>query len=529
MKNINVRKIRDTQILKVTDAATILGISEKRVRILIKDGLKLLYRSPSLILGLDMKIFLKELNRRSRQHVGEYNAFYCSCCKKTVIIDLKDITEKKTGKSYRDKAQITLSAKCPRCGKRMVKLHIQEPVHGEINRITTTTTEETTKLKKRNIKKVVIRPAGENAKILYRFYYKYCLHIKGYSTATLSKIEKAVSHFTTSSNNCDFKSVTIDTVIAFKVYLKGLTYNGRAVSLSSISEYLHYTQLLFIYLIDRPGFRQRINIEIIECFNLSIKERNSLKSGKDRSVNYPSFDEILEIVNSIDPSNIVKRSKRAMIALIALSGVRRASCAKLRMYDWDLDNSRLTITFEYNDPKNGNYIETTIAPLDEQLCKIFTEYHAELVSLGYQDHNPIFPKAKPRREGNDLCPVESTELSMDFMSKYNVSRIVKEICIEAGYPKYSIHKFRHSYSRAMKQRIPQMDLMTALMKNMGHKTINLSAFHYGAMSREEQHKIILDHFSKNPDEIPSNVDPKIWNKFLEFRKYVEYNESQKKK
>ena len=294
-----------------------------------------------------------------------------------------------------------------------------------------------------------MRPTGENAKILYRFYYKYCLHIKGYSTATLSKIEKAVSHFITSSNNCDFKSVTIDTVITFKGYLKDLTYNGRTISLSSISEYLHYVQLLFIYLMDRPGFRRCINFEVIECFNLSIKERNSLKSGKDRSVKYPSYDEILEIVNSIDPSNIVNRLKRAMIALVALSGVRRASCAKLRMCDWDSQNSRLTIELGPNDPKNGNYIETTVVPLNEQLFKIFTDYYAELISSGYQGHNPIFPKAKPRKEGDDLCFVDSTELLMDFMSKYNVSRIVKAICKKAGYPNYSIHKFRHSYSSSM--------------------------------------------------------------------------------
>ena len=218
-----------------------------------------------------------------------------------------------------------------------------------------------------------------------------------------------------------------------------------------------------------------------------------------------------------------------MIALIALSGVRRASCAKLRMYDWDPDNSRLTITFEYNDPKNGNYIETTVVPLNEQLFKIFNDYYAELVTMGYQDHDPIYPKAKPRKEGDDLCFVPSTELTKEFMSKHNVSRIVKEICVEAGYPRYSVHKFRHSYTRAMKKRIPQMDLVVALMKNLGHRTINVGAFTYGAMSREEQNQIILDNFSKNPDDILNNIDPKKLKKILEYLDFEKYKESQKKK
>ena len=309
-------KGRGTQILKVADGPKV-GIIEKRLRRLLKDGLPTLFTSPILVLVADLIQFEKERSNSSKQSINKYNAFHCNCSKKSILISQKGSTEKKSGKSYRDRAQITLSAKCPRCGKRMVKFHIQEPVSRENNRITTATTVETKISKKRNIKKVVIRPVGENAKILYRFYYKYCLHIKGYSAATISKIEKAVSHFTTSSNNCDFKSVTLDTVIEFKVYLKGLTYKGRTVTLSSINEYLHYVQLLFIYLMDRPGFRQRINFEIIECFNLSIKERNSLKTGKDRSVKYPSDAEILEIFNSIEPSIIVNSSKRPMIDLIA--------------------------------------------------------------------------------------------------------------------------------------------------------------------------------------------------------------------
>jgi len=525
---LNTLKIRDNQILTVADVVK-LGNNEKNIRRAIHDGVPLLFDSPAYMLGFDIKQYEKELKKNSKQECKEYNAFSCNCSKKPILIDLKDITERKTGKTYRDKVQIVFTAKCPRCDKKMVKFAIQTPVGVENNRITTITTEETKIPKNRNIEKVVIRPEGENAKILYRFYYKYCLHIRGYSTATLAKIEKAVSHFTTSSNNCDLKKVTLDTVIEFKEYLKGLTYRGSTISLSSVSEYLHYVQVMFIYLMDRPGFRQRINFEIIECFNISLKERNSLKSGKDHSVKYPSSDEILEIVNSIGSSSIVKRSKQAMIALIALSGVRRASCAKLRMCDWDSNDSRLTMTLEHNDPKNGNYIETTVVPLDEELFKVFNDYYAELVSLGYKDHDPIFPKAKPRKEGNDLCFVESIELMKDFMSKYNVSRIVKEICTEAGFPRYSAHKFRHSYTKAMKSRMPDNDLMVALMKNMGHKSINLSTFHYGSMSWEEQHQIILDHFSKNPDEIPSNVDPKKWKEFLKYVEFDEYKESHKKK
>ncbi|MDA3812935.1 MAG: site-specific integrase [Candidatus Cloacimonetes bacterium] len=520
---LNTRNIRDNQILNVADVVK-LGNNEKNIRRAIHDELPLLWDSPALMLGFDLKQYDKELKKSSKQDCSEYNAFHCDCSKKPILIDLKDITEKKTGKTYRGKVQLILTAKCPRCGKKMVKFAIQTPVGVETNIITTTTMVEPKITKNRNIKKMVIRPAGENAKILYRFYYKYCLHIKGYTSATLSKIEKAVSHFITSSNNCDFKSVTLDTAIEFKEYLKGLTYRGEKISLSSVSEYLHYVQIMFIYLMDRPGFKKKINFELIECFNLSLKEANALKTGKGHTVKYPSYDVILEIVKSIGSATIVKRSKQAMISFLALSGVRRASLVKLRMCDWDPHESRLTLQLEYNNPKFGNYTEITVVPLNEQLFKIFSDYYSELVSLGYKDHDPIFPRSKPRKVGNDLCFVESVELSKEFMSKYNVSKIVKKICTEAGFPGYSAHKFRHSYTKAMKSRMPLMDLWVALMKNMGQKSLNLSGFHYGSMSWEEQHQIIMDHFSKKPDEIPDNVDPKRWKEFL---KYVEFDEYKK--
>lgn len=74
-----------------------------------------------------------------------------------------------------------------------------------------------------------------------------------------------------------------------------------------------------------------------------------------------------------------------------------------------------------------------------------------------------------------------------------------------------------------------MELVVSLMKNMGQKSINLNGFCYGQLSREDQHQIILDNFSKNPDDILNNIDPKKMKKILEYLEFEKYKESHIKK
>lgn len=524
----NFSGLRNWQILSVKDAAEAKVASEKTIRKFVKDGMKILCRNPLLFLGFDLKQHKKAKKGKSSRRLAD-NEFYCKTCDTYHIIPDQKIKVKKSGKFYRDKPQVKLTAKCPYSGNKLVKFHGHDPVVKGINNRTTDTviiphigTNKQTKI-------MEFRPTGENAKVLYRFYKIHCMHARGYSAGTIAKIETSIQHFIVSTMNIDFKLVTVETVIQFKSYLGKLKNMDKPISLESQKEYLHYTKLFFEYLMQRPGYKSKINYEMIQCFSLSRKELNHIRTRQNRTIKYPTLEQVLVIIDTIDPENIVNRSHRAMIALFVLGGIRRASLASLRMDNWNPKDSRLIIELTMNSTKNGNYMEISVPPLNRKLYDVFTSYFNELKSLGFQNHHPIFPKAVPRKEGDDICFVKSTDLSREFMSPYNVSRIVKEACVNAGFPEFSVHKLRHTFNNVMKARIPKMNLLLALMNNMGHRTLSVTAFSYGAMSREQQHKLIMEHFTRDPKAIPENIDPDEWERFQQFRKFEEFLQQKKTK
>lgn len=519
--------IRNYEILSVKNINDTNLASDKTIYKFVGEGMPILCKNPILILGYDLKQHKKAKKRKSLGKV-EYNEFYCKNCKTYHLIPDDKIKVIKSGKFYRNKPQLKLVAKCPVSGKKLNKFHSKHTVTEE-NNIGCTSTVTISNI--RTIKKTHImefRPTGENAKVLYRFYRVHCIHARGYSTGTIAKIETAIQHYIVSAQNISFKLVTVETVIQFKSYLKKLKNRDKPISLETVKEYLHYVSIFFEYLMYRPGYKSRITYEMLQCFNLPRKEQNYLRTRRNRTVKFPTIEQVEIIVDSIKPVNVVERSHRAMLSLLVLAGLRRGELASLRLHNWNSMESRLYLEI-VNDPKNGTYREVSVARINEKLYDIFTSYIDEIMKMDYKREDPIFPKAVPRKEGNDLCFVKSTELSRDFMKKKNVSRIVKNACVNAGYPDFSAHKLRHTYDREMKSKIPNMDLAVALMMNMGHKRFDVTAFSYGAMSREKQHKLIMEHFSKDPKEIPSNVDIETWENYLKFMEFEEYRNQKKKK
>lgn len=520
--------VRNAQILSVKDAVEAKVASEKTIRKFVNDGMKILCRDPLLFLGFDLKQHKKAKKGKSSRRLAD-NEFYCKTCDTYHIVPDQKNKVINTGKFYRDKPQLKLTAKCPYSGKKLVKFHREDPVTKGKNMEATDTVEISHIGTSKQTNILEVRPTGENAKVLYRFYKIHCMHARGYSAGTIAKIETAIQHFIVSSGNIDFKLVTVETVVEYKSYLGKLKYGVKPVSLESQKEYLHYTKIFFEYLMHRPGYKSRVDYEMIQCFSLSRKELNHIKTRQNRTIKYPTLEQVLVIIDTIDPENIVNRSHRAMIALFVLGGIRRASLASLRMDNWNPKDSRLIIEFTMNSTKNGNYMEISVPPLNRKLYDVFTSYFDELKSLGFQNHHPIFPKAVPRKEGDDICFVKSTDLSREFMSPYNVSRIVKEACVNAGFPELSVHKLRHTFNSEMKSRIPNMNLLLALMNNMGHRRLDVTAFTYGALSREQQHKLIMEHFTRDHDEIPDSVDPQVWEEFLNYRNFVEFQKKNKEK
>ncbi len=159
---------------------------------------------------------------------------------------------------------------------------------------------------------------------------------------------------------------------------------------------------------------------------------------------------------------------RALIRLLAETGIRRAEAAALRVEDIGWEENLLVI-------QSGKGRKRRLVPVTGNLL-------AELRGLIRQrSGGPVFVSAR----GGSLCPRQ-------------INRIVSEAARKAGIknpnPKYAQvtpHLFRHSFARLWKDRKGSIE---ALSKIMGHESVRTTWDLYGTLGlndiKREYHRII---------------------------------------
>ncbi len=121
----NLSKIRSKSAYAPKEASTLLEVNRKTILRWVKEGLPLLdpRQKPSLIMGNDLKVFIKAKREASRVKLKP-NEYYCLTCRGAVEskphTQRVEKTGKKIGKLGRD--QEILYAKCKECGGKIARL-----------------------------------------------------------------------------------------------------------------------------------------------------------------------------------------------------------------------------------------------------------------------------------------------------------------------------------------------------------------------------------------------------------------------
>lgn len=81
-KRVNPRKIKIHQTYQIDQAAQALGVSIPTIRDWIKKGLPVMRtHTPFLIIGADLREYIKTAQRKAKAPLG-FNQFYCMSCRK---------------------------------------------------------------------------------------------------------------------------------------------------------------------------------------------------------------------------------------------------------------------------------------------------------------------------------------------------------------------------------------------------------------------------------------------------------------
>ena len=362
-----------------------------------------------------------------------------------------------------------------------------------------------------------MRKKNNHQNLNRRIYNRYIKkrERRRFSNKTVKKTRQALDHMEKSLTGKALKTIGIGDFENFMEYLNNLKYRGKPISESSKINIISQLRLFFEDLREQPGFKRSITKDFMDCWELSPREKQTLRNSKTRKIKkYPKMDEIWAIINKIPEDKITNRRDRALIAFLFLTGARISAAASIPLDLFDPENRTVT-----QDPNRGvetkfsKKIITTIPNFDKDLYEILVAWERELQSAGFESDSPLFPKAMPYKENNAIEYSLSIEMAKERISAKTAERIVKKACENAGFPQYHAHSFRDShiyYGIIMARTVREL---IAISINVGHETLDTTLREYANLAPEEVHEIILN-LSK--EEIGNAIPRDLYEKFKDF-------------
>ena len=330
-------------------------------------------------------------------------------------------------------------------------------------------------------------PSNERTK---RAFFQYLKYAGRYDQATVDRFETAILRWEDFSKNDDFSSFDEKKAIEFREWLARGGNRGKPLSTSTLRGYLRALMKFFGWLAAQKGFKNKINLKDVDYLQTSRKEEALATQTKPR--NYPTFQYVKKLFDSIQAQNEVGRRDKAMVAFALLSGMRDRAIVTLPLGCFDRETLIVT-----QDPKRGVHtkraklIPTTLFPFDQEMLKCVLDWARYLEEKGFGNQDPLFPRAK-NEFGTDFisftrpCEVEH----FYWAGTGRIREVFKKHSIAAGLKYFPPHTFRHLAVDLAFRAFKPMEELKAISQNFGHENTATSISEYATLTPERLTQVI---------------------------------------
>ncbi|MEI6843217.1 MAG: site-specific integrase [bacterium] len=326
-----------------------------------------------------------------------------------------------------------------------------------------------------------------------REFFEHLKGGEGFAESSINIFAEAIAQWQNFTQNEDFIFFNKTKAVSFVEWLKsrGSKTESGQISLTTQYNYLRRIKRFFHWLSNQPNYRKILKNDI-DFLRLSKKEARIATSGTKRKI--PSFEDVKNVIESIEIKNEIDNRDRAIICLALTTGMRISALVSLKMKSFDKQN-RL---FDQNPAdgvrtKNSKRIPSTFFPIIwDGPEKYFIEWYEYLESKGFGPDDPIFPSTL-----NEFG-TENNSYSKDFISKNFWSndgcarKIFEKRCKNAGLPYFNPHSFRHSVVGILSKMRLTEEEKRAISLNLGHENVGTTfgSYGYGSMSSENAVRIV---------------------------------------
>lgn len=348
-----------------------------------------------------------------------------------------------------------------------------------------------------------MKKASYKNEMVKRDFFAFLKNSEQFSEDSIHAFEKALLFWEDFTKVEDFTAFDDKRVTAFRDWLKAKNRKGseQPISLSYCYDTLRRLRRFFTWLSQQP--KSKINQTHIGFLNLSRKE--SQIATRVRKIDVPTFDEVMQVLESITGETEVEKRDRALIAFTLLTGARISAIVSLRMKNFD--RRRLVVE---QDPASGvktkfsKQIITVFFPLpSEKPLQYFLEWFDYLdQTKGFSSNQPLFPATKLEQGKESVSYYSTGMVEPALWSNANPARKIFEKRFKgADVPYYHPHTLRHLIVKEfVKTRLTEEE-KKAISQNLGHEDVGTTfgSYGYGKIPTDRQVEIVKGIQLKHPE------------------------------
>lgn len=332
-----------------------------------------------------------------------------------------------------------------------------------------------------------VNPKNERLKHAYAAYLQEAKRMTPESTEDALA---AIALFEASTGGKDFARFHIEQAKRFK-RLQGEAINrrtGKPVSMATVHSRLMALKAFFIWLAGQPGFRSRISYSDCDYFNPSANDVRI--ASYRREVSGPSLDQIRYVLDQMPSRTGPEKRDRALVAFIALTGVRDSAAVSLRLGHVDIAARRVFQDAREVKTKNRKSMVTAFFPVGQDIEAIVSEWVPYLREEWlFGDDDPLFPRTLVGL--NDRGVFAANGLAREGWTTAEPVRKLFRCAFEgAGLRYHHPHSFRHTLARLGQQVCQTPEHWRAWSQNLGHEHIMTTWNAYGQLPEHRQQEIL---------------------------------------
>lgn len=334
---------------------------------------------------------------------------------------------------------------------------------------------------------VKVNPKNERLKHAYAAYLQ---EAKRMTPESAEDALAAIALFEASTAGKDFARFHIEQAKRFK-RLQGEAINrrtGKPVSKATVHSRLMALKAFFIWLAGQPGFRSRISYSDCDYFNPSANDARI--ASFRREVSGPSLDQIRYVLDQMPSGTGPEKRDRALLAFIALTGVRDSAAVSLRLGHVDVAARRVFQDAREVMTKNRKSMVTAFFPVGEDIEAIVCDWVVYLrEDCLFGDDDPLFPKTLVGLDARGAFAADGLARE-GWTTAEPVRKLFRRAFEGAGLRYHNPHSFRHTLARLGQQMCQTPEHWRAWSQNLGHEHIMTTWNAYGQLPEHRQQEIL---------------------------------------